>query len=183
MAEAVLFDAVTLRHFAAAGRLDLCEAYCRARPLPRWTQEVHDEIESALNAGVYHCRRILEAEWLDEPFYPLNADLRPIYEIKVALNDGESYPIEHGGEAESIHVAEKVGGIFATDDNAAYDFATRRPTLGIGRVIDTVDILRSCVASDDARSQDAVSVVRAIQDAQRDLRRCHPVEATADYFT
>ena len=65
-----------------------------------------------------------------------------MYRLQVGLNDGKQPPKGDRGEAEGIFFAEKHDGQFATDDNNAYDFARRRPTLGAGRVIDSIHILR-----------------------------------------
>lgn len=38
----VIHDAVTLRHFAAVGRMDVLEACHGHRPEPRWTEGIED---------------------------------------------------------------------------------------------------------------------------------------------
>ena len=75
--------------------------------------------------------------------------------LQVGLNDGKYPPEGDGGEAEGIYFAEKLGGQFATDDNKAYDFARRRPSLGPGRVIDSVQILQTAVANGDLSRTEA----------------------------
>lgn len=147
-----LYDAVTLRHFGTIGRLDVLEARCKYLDPPHWTQAVADEIGRAANSGQPGCREILAAKWLSPPIEPLVQDLRAIVLVQIGLNDGRRPPVAHAGEAEGIYFSEKRGGRFVTDDNGAYDFATRR--LGVGRVLDTVDVLREAVLSRGATSAD-----------------------------
>jgi len=180
MPSPVLFDAVTLLHFACVGRLNLLAARYGHRTLPRWAEAVHDEIVRGQPVAGPECAAILGAVWLGEPAKPAASDRRGIQRLWVGLNEGREPPIEHAGEAESIYFAEKLGGVFATDDNAAYDFAERR--LGVGRAIDTVLILREAVAMDEITAGEAVDVASSIRAAGRHLRRHHPPVLTPDYF-
>ena len=84
----------------------------------------------------------------------------------------------------AIHIvlAERHGGAFAADDNAAYQFATRRPGLGHSRVIDTVEILRSAIAQDIITAQDAVDIADDIATADRWLRSMHDGHIRIAYF-
>jgi hypothetical protein len=84
------------------------------------------------------------------------------------------------GEAESIYFAAKLGGYFATDDNAAYDFAERY--LGSGRVIDTVHILRDAVSLGEMTSSVAAGHATRIRESGRHLRRLHPSTLSAAHF-
>lgn len=79
-------------------------------------------------------------------------------------------------------LAEKHQGTLATDDNAAYQFATRRPKLGPTRVIDTVEILRNAVAQDIITAQDAVDIADALAAADRWLRPVHDGQVRTEYF-
>ncbi len=79
-------------------------------------------------------------------------------------------------------LAEKHGGVLATDDNAAYQFATRRPGLGPSRVIDTVEILRNAVGQNIITAQDAVDIAGDIAAADRWLRPVHAGQIRVDYF-
>jgi hypothetical protein len=88
--------------------------------------------------------------------------------------------VAHAGEAEGIYFAEKLGGRFVTDDNGAYDFATRR--LGPGRALDTVDVLREAVMDGEIDDGDAASIVNLIRDSGRFIRRAHPSTLPRSYF-
>ena len=128
----VLYDAVTLLHFAVSGHFDVLEERHAAMPEPRWTEAVRSEIETGAAQGHPGCRDILQAQWLGKPATPKASDRIGIFRLLVALNDGAGAPVAHAGEAESIYFAEKFDTLFVTDDNGAYDFARRR--LGDGRV-------------------------------------------------
>ena len=127
----VLHDAVTLRHFAAAARVDVLRSCHGHRPEPGWTEGIRAEIESAERAGESHCSEILRETWLGLPAEPTTSELAIVYRLQVGLNDGREPPKGDRGEAESIHFAEKHNGQFATDDNSAYEYALRRPSLGL----------------------------------------------------
>ena len=116
----VLYDAVTLRHFASVWRMDILEDCYGQRPEPRWTRTVQ---------------------------------------------------------------AEKHRGQFATDDNAAYEFALQRPLLGTENVIDTIDILREAVAMSKTTDIEADQIANDIEATGRHLRRIHPRQRGPDYFT
>jgi hypothetical protein len=175
-----LYDAVTLRHFGATERLDVLLARCGRTGPPRWTREVADEITRAADKDRPGCRDILAAVWLAPPVEPEITDLKGIYVLQVGLNEGRRPPAAHGGEAESIYFAQKLGGHFVTDDNGAYDFAARR--LGASRVHDSVDLLREAVTHGDLDGADALRIVRAVRDNDRYLRRVHPKTLTRAYF-
>lgn len=180
MAIPVLFDAVTLRHLSVCGHLSTCQVIHGARPLPRWTGEVKHEIELAASLGFAGCGAILSQTWLGAPQTPSLTDLVGIVRLQIALNGGGHSLTDNGGEAESIYYAQLLGGIFATDDNAAYAFAARR--LGAVRVIDTVDILRSGVAAGALTSADALKAATDIRAVGRHLRRVHPDTLSDAYF-
>lgn len=173
-----LYDAVTLRHFGTIARLDVLEARCKYLDPPHWTQAVYDEISAAVKSP--GCRDILTVSWLASPLEPKLEDMRKILAIQIGLNDGRRPPVAHAGEAEGIYFAEKSGGRFVTDDNGAYDFATRR--LGAGRVFDTVDLLREAVANGDMGDGEALNIVNAIRNSGRSVRRVHPGTLLRDYF-
>lgn len=171
MAGEVLYDAVTLLHFATVGRLDILETRHGHLNAPRWTMAVHDELEAGANQGLTPNQDILAAAWLGAPIAPTTAELSGVFALHVGLNDGRRPPVSHAGEAESIYLAEQLGASFATDDNAAYDFGERR--LGVGRVLDTVTVLRDAVAMDELGARDALAIAAAIRSAGRHLRRTH----------
>jgi hypothetical protein len=107
--------------------------------------------------------------------------LKGVFSLWIALNQGKNPPRRHPGEAQSIFLADELRGRFATDDNGAYAFAERR--LGAGRVQDTIDILKIAVGAGHIAAADAVNAVKAIRAAGRHLRRAHPPTITAAYFT
>ena len=126
--------------------------------------------------------QILGESWLGDPPALTPAERRLVTKLRISLSDGRRPPQGHRGEAESMVLAEKHGGTLATDDNAAYQFATRRPTLGPDRVIDTVDILRSAVEQDIITTQDAVDIADDIEAADRWLRPVHGGRIRTEYF-
>lgn len=178
----VIHDAVTLRHFAAVGRMDVLEACHGHRPEPRWTERIRVEIESAIPKGETYCSGILDEAWLGEPVAPSVAELKNVLHLQVGLNAGMEPPMGDHGEAEGIYFAEKLGGQFATDDNGAYEFARRRPSLGMGRVIDSIHILRTAVADGYLTTTDAQSIANEIEDAGRLFRPVHRGTRGPDYF-
>ena len=177
----ILHDAVTLLHFAVAGRLEVLRGRHEFAPFPRWTDAVRSEVEAGARLSMPGCADILNAAWLGDPMVPAGADLHGVFQLLVGLNEGRRPPTAHAGEAESIFVAEKLGGIFVTDDNAAYDFALRR--LGPGRVKDSVHVLREAVASGELSASQALESAELIESSSRSLRRVHPRPFTIRYFT
>jgi hypothetical protein len=175
----ILIDAVTLRHFGIIRRLDIIEARVINFPGPKWVQEVFDEIHIA--RGLPECDQVLAAKFLGDPLQASTSDLRQIYLLQVALNAGKRPPTDHLGEAASMHHADKLGGVFVTDDNVAYDFASRR--LGPGRVMDTVDVLRQAVAIGDLVASTAQQAADAVRNSGRSLRRVHPETFPRGYFS
>lgn len=81
-----------------------------------------------------------------------------------------------------IFFAKKLSGQFATDDNGAYEFARRQPSLGTGRVIDSIHILRTAVAHGYLTAADAHSVATEIEGAGRSLRPDHRGTRGPNYF-
>jgi len=182
MPNPALHDAVTLQHFAVAGRLDVLDNCHGHLPMPRWTDTVHDEVEAGHHRGYAHCGPVLQCGWLGTPVQPSASDLRKITRIHIGLNEGRPESDSHLGEAESIYFAEKTGGLFVTDDNGAYDFAQRRPGLGPARVRDTVYVLRDAVANGYITRGDAAACAATIRAAGRHLLRTHPATLTASDF-
>lgn len=181
----VLHDAVTLSHFAAVSRIDILEALHGQRPPPRWAEAVHEEIRSGIEAGNAYCSDLFEDSWLGKPALVQEEDLEPIFSLQVGMNKG-IYPPDmrqNRGEAESIYFAERHDGQFATDDNAAYKFARRRPSLGLGRVIDSIDILRTAVALGEITAADAFTVADSIEAEGRFFRPEHRIPREPGYFT
>lgn len=176
----LLYDAVTLRHFAACGRLYICEELHASLPMPRWSEEVFNEIRRASFNGAAECSPILAATWLGSPVIPNPAELRAIYHIQVELDFGRQPPLAHAGEAQSIYFAQKYGGVFATDDNTAYDFAERR--FGYARVVDTVQILREAVVAGHLSRRGAAEFIKTLRADDRHIRRVHPDPMSASDF-
>ncbi len=105
-----------------------------------------------------------------------------VYRLQVGLNEGRKPPQGDRGEAECIYFAEKHGGQFVTDDNNAYSFAVRRVSLGIGRVIDTIQILRIAVANGSLTATDACGIADEIENAGRSFRPEHRIKRSPAYF-
>ena len=143
---------------------------------------VLNEIDAAARRGEAHCTQILGESWLGEPPALTLAERKLVTNLRISLSDGQRPPQGHHGEAQSIVLAEKHEGRLATDDNAAYQFATRRPSLGPMRVIDTVEILRAAVAQDIITAQDAVGIADDIAAADRWLRPVHDGKISTAYF-
>src|SRR5437899_2908506 len=104
MAGPALYDAVTLRHFAAAGRLDVLETRHGHLTPPRWTEAVHDEVVRGSTLGNAECNVVLAMSWLGAPLVPSIAHHAGIYKYLVSLNAGRRPPTEHTGEAESMYL-------------------------------------------------------------------------------
>lgn len=165
-----LHDAVSLRHFASVSRLDLIEkAHANFDP-PRWVAEVQDEVRRHAGHDAA-CQTLMGWSWPGAPASPSECEALHVYELQVALNDGQRPPANDKGEAESIFFAHKLGGSFFTDDTNAYDFATRR--LGEGRVVDTVWVLQTLVADGALTCREAADIANNISGAGRSFRRGH----------
>ena len=179
-----LHDTVTLRHFAAAESLDVLAALHGGRREPRWTEGVRNELMSAATRGEPHCSDVLSETWLGNPAIPTGpAELSAIIRLQVGLDEGRRPPRGHRGEAECIFFAEKHNGEFVTDDNAAYDFARRRPTLGPQRVLDSIDVLRSAVTSGKITGEDAAEIADDVENAGRSFRPEHRGPRNLGYFS
>jgi hypothetical protein len=167
-AEPMLFDAVTLRHFAAAEALDVCRRLVEDRDPPRWTDAVSAEIAAGLSLGIDECVSVQECAWLGAPIEPEVLDLASIVRLQRALSESSAAQ-GNAGEAESIYFAERLGALFATDDGLAFDLACRR--LGCDHVVDTVDLLKQAVAESIITSQEAADYAARVTDSGRHLRR------------
>ena len=179
----ILHDAVTLRHFAAVEAMAVLEERHSHRSEPRWSDAIRAEIAAAARAGETHCSDILTESWLGPaPAPDTRSAHSAVYRIQVGLNDGRQPPDAHLGEAEGIYFAEQTGGDFATDDNGAYEFAKRRPTLGPARVVDTIDILRSAVAFGETSPVRANEIADLVESVGRFLRPVHRHSRGPEYF-
>ena len=178
----VLYDTVTLSHFAAVGQLELLRKQHGRRPLPCWTEEIHEEIDRAVKSGVHYCKTILEADWLGAPAAPQEEDFRQIVKLQIAINKGNLTARANHGEAECIYFAAKHQGRFATDDNDAYEFACLHSSLGSGRVIDSIDILRYAVKLGHITATDAAEIADDMERRERRFRPVHRRHRGPAYF-
>lgn len=178
----VLHDAVTLRHFAAVNQLTLLRKQHGHRPVPRWTEEIREEITRAAKSGIHHCAAILKVGWLDAPAIPDQEDLRQIVKLQIGINKGNHTARANHGEAECIYFATKHQGQFATDDNDAYEFAFLHESLGAGRVIDTIDILKAAVVSNLITAIEADAIAKDIEKQGRYFRPVHRRNRDPSYF-
>lgn len=181
--DAVLHDAVTLRHFAAVGELDLLADHHGDRHPPRAAEEVIDEIRYAANKkNVAHCWDILNATWIGTPPTLTRDEAKQVSRIRRLMSPNAMKGRKNLGEAASIFLAERANGLFATDDDHAYDFACNRKSLGHARVIDTVAILRSAVSSGLISSAEADQIATQMEAADRHLRPTHSGQLDPQYF-
>jgi len=174
MPDPVLYDAVTLRHFAVVSRLDLIRSCHDSHDEPRWTEAVKSEIEASALRGHGECASILSFSWLGEALAPEAEDQKAIQLLRIRLSDAgdsgdEMQAKRHLGEAESIHLAKRYGFYFYTDDNDAHRVAGSY--LGGHRVHDSVDLLRFVVANGDIDVAGAAEVANRIRMTDRSLRR------------
>lgn len=174
-----MFDTVTLRHFGAAEGLELCRELCDHREPPRWTHAVSVEIAEGVRLGMDECLSVQECAWLGAPIEPDVLDLGSIVRLQRALSDTTG-PAGNAGEAESIYFAERLGGVFATDDGVAFDFACRR--LGRDHVLDTIDILNEAVRGGIASPTEAAELAGRVTDSGRHLRRGRPPYPASTFF-
>lgn len=168
-------DAVTLQHFAAAGRLDVLQELLYDCDPPFWTGYVREEI--LIGSGIEHCDDVLSAGFLG---VPIDGDASATVAMHTRIA-GFDEPDKHWGEAESIVVADERVGIFITDDALAYDFAQRR--LGDARVFDTVELLHRGVHHGVMSAADALLIANHILNCGRHLRAGHPETLTVEYFS
>src|SRR4051812_31536996 len=108
----VLHDAVTLRHFAVAGALDIVGELHGKLPGPYWTEAVSHEIWEAATGGAAECPAVLEASWLATPASPPDvAAALAIQRLCIALGGTQAF--HHAGEAECLYFAELWNGAVA----------------------------------------------------------------------
>ena len=178
----VIYDATTLRNFAAIDRLDICRDFSGLCPPPRWSQEVCDEITREAENLDIACGKVCLASWLGPPIGPTTADLAGVYALQVALGDGREPHAETLERLNRSILPRALPQSYATDDNAAYVFAASRALLGLSRVIDTVGILLANVQANAMTPAEAAEVCGDIRNAGRHLRRTHPADIKSDYF-
>ncbi|MYB73795.1 MAG: hypothetical protein F4124_10355 [Acidimicrobiia bacterium] len=147
---------------------------------PLWTSGVRQEIVAASSHDP-NCNTILAQQWLGQPIRPDQIEEKEIYRLQVGLRPGQTGIREHRGEAECIYFAEQLGGGFATDDAAAYDFALRYSNMP-GKVVDTIDILREAVAHNAISDIEADFVAQQMEGAGRIFRKTHRGGRGPSYF-
>jgi hypothetical protein len=181
----LFLDTVTLRNFAACDALDSLKTLCSLFTPPYWAEAVQAELMSgqARFVGLERkkCRYILAQTWLGYPIEPPMDEQLQIFNIRTALSSGTGeHPLEHLGEAQTIWVAERHGGLIATDDGPAFAYAAQR--LGQDQVVDTVDLLRIGVSQALIRADQAADTVVRMRSAGRVLRSVHPDPLKATHF-
>lgn len=167
----VIYDTVTLHHFAAANRLDILVSLHGHRPEPRWSDEVEDEVRNGLGHpdSASRSRLLLSQTWLGQSSQPSNQKL--VFKIQAALATPENQ--RNLGESESMALAIETGAIFVTDDAAAYDFALHMPEFGHGRVLDTCQLLSIAEGNAEISSSDVARLHEEMANDGRTLRcRC-----------
>lgn len=180
MPSPLLYDAVTLRHFAVAEELPLLQLLHDELPGPRWTQAVDHEIRRGAELGLDDCAAVQAFVWLGLSYEaPDLTDLIGIQQLRAALSKPGDLT-GNVGEAETLWVAEKLGAAMVTDDAAAHEFALRR--LGPERVFDTIDLLRAAVGRGLRNAQEASEIAARVSDAERHLRYVHPEYPEPSYF-
>ena len=174
-----LVDAVTLEHFASAGRLSHLCLFLQGSDEPYWTEGVRGEVLAGYDASEA-CREVLNCRELGSPAV-IPDELAPkVVRAQIRLGGGGVVGEDHLGEAESFVLADTLGSGVITDDNSAFDFVEKR--LGSARAHDTVEVLRALVRAGAIDTGEAKLVADAIRNNDRHLRRNHPPTLTVDYF-
>jgi hypothetical protein len=160
----IIFDTCTLSNFSAVGRLDLLEGRYGYRA--RWTETIQIEISRGRKNHA-HLQDVLDAAWLGEPI-EIDADTAALREIDIvrrALGGSSAEPLQHLGEAEAIYYLQHVepNGIFATDDQAALDFAKNRGVFAIN----SARMLAECYQSDEVGCPEAYDLLLAMRREDR----------------
>jgi hypothetical protein len=181
MTRRVLHDAVSLKHFAIVDRLDVLKERHGHLEEPRWCDPVHEEIKVGVGLAIENAR-ILAATWLGVPEPIAAEDMAAAYKFHVVLNEGREPPTMHKGEAYSIFIGQKIGAIFYTDDETAYDWALAKVRSGLGGVRDTIEILREAVSMGELNKTQACDLVLEMQQKGRDFRHIHDGKITPAYF-
>lgn len=167
----ILFDTVTLEHFAATGRLDVLEKTYADFDEPRWVEQVREEVlvGAGMSKSQAWCQPVLDLEWLGDP---VEGPLKESLQLKILLG-GTDEDDEHLGEAESIAVAAQIGAVFVTDDTAAFDFARRQGRLGPANVKDACSVLWEACSAGHVTDDEITQFHLDVFDAQRTMRcRC-----------
>ncbi|MGS0561921.1 hypothetical protein [Microbacterium aurugineum] len=167
----ILFDTVTLEHFAAADRLELLEKTFYGFDEPRWVEQVKEEVlaGAGLSKSRKFCVSVLDLEWLgDAVAGPLEETLR----LKILLG-GTNDDDEHLGEAESIAFALTTQAVFVTDDTGAYEFAKHQSVLGPNSVKDSCAVLWEACSAGHISDDDITRFHHDVFDLGRTMRcRC-----------
>ena len=129
-----------------------------------------------------HCTTIVEEHWLGEPKVPTEQQAEEIDLIRMSIMEIGDAQHAHLGEAQSIYFAKQLQGQFATDDNAAYKFASQRYVLGSENVIDSISILQEAVAMYEITDREADQIAKDIERTGRHFRPIHRQPRGPDYF-
>lgn len=143
MSKPRLFDAVSLRHLATVGALELLPRVCELCGPPRWVEAVQDEIQRFPTDEA--CRVVNAFEWLGEPEDPLATELPAVFRLQRVMNGYRDEPTRNLGEAMSIVIGRRLDATFVTDDAGAYRMAQSPEGLGPGRVSHTCRILHEAM--------------------------------------
>lgn len=168
MAPLVFPDNTVLCNFAAVNRLDLLQSWLRGRG--RWTAAVaHEAQRSSLILTAL--RPVLQEGWLGDPIEIDDpAAISRVETLRrVAFGGTLAKPTQHLGEAQTCfllsEVSEFAGSWWITDDEDAYEYATRRNITSRR----TVDIMRHIVADGDLAAGTAFALMHQMADRDRGL--------------
>lgn len=173
-----LVDSVTLQHFGAVDSLSVLQGFLDGSEPPYWTDAVKSEVLAGL--GIPRCDAVLSAAWLGVTAEVPSSEIAEIFKIQIALGGGGESGLDHLGEAESIHLADKTHGGVITDDNNAHDFVVRK--FGPSRAMDTIGVLRGCVKAGSMDPHEAKLLADAMTNAGRHFLAVHPKTLVIDDF-
>ena len=171
-----LVDSVTLQTFGTIEALSTLVSFLDPKQPSAWTVGVRDEVL----AGIEHegCQEVLRCAELGAPLQVPDSLTMSVHTARVALG-GTALDKLHQGEAECLVLATEYGGGVITDDSAAYAMIRRR---GRPPVLDTVEVLRELVRSEQIDAYTAKRLVDALKGAGRNLRRGYPSTFTVNDF-
>lgn len=133
MPNQVLYDSVTLQHFAKVSRLNILPKIHQFRDEPRWVEAVFNEISAS--PSLKHCADVLSFTWLGIPVSPLNdSEIVEVFNVQRRIAGVGAKPSDHLGESQSIVICKRLGATFVTDDRDAFRTAENPRYLGIGKV-------------------------------------------------
>lgn len=167
MGYAVFPDNTVLCNFAAVSRLGLLRDWLRGRG--RWCEAV--AYEAGRSAGALpQLNELLRDGWLGDPIEVSEDHARSVDRIRRVVFGGDSArPTQHLGEAQTCHVITAIeafqGSWWVSDDADAVEYAQGKGIL----TYRTVDVMRMIVADGDLTPVQALALMRAMEDAGRNL--------------